>query len=68
MTSREIFSKKLKRLVAESGKSQRVVGELAGVSKTAINSYINMHQSPTLDSIDAIANFFGTTASELLKE
>ena len=68
MTSREILSRNLKRLVAESGKTQQCVGELAGLSKAMICRYISMTRSPTLDNLDALAKLFGTTASDLLKE
>ena len=68
MTSREILSKNLKRLVAESGKTQQQIGELAGLSKAMICRYISMARTPTLDNLDAIANFFGITASDLLRE
>lgn len=68
MRSREILSKNLKRLVAESGKTQQCIGELAGLSKVMICRYISMKRSPSLDTLDAIADLFGITASDLLKE
>ena len=68
MTSREIFSKNLKRLVAESGKTQWCIGELAGISGSMICRYISMTRSPTLDALDALADYFGMTVSDLLKE
>ena len=68
MKAGKIFAKNFRRLIAESGKTQMDISEGIGVSNTTICRYANANFSPKIDKLDAIADYFGVSVSDLFKE
>ena len=65
---KNIFSKNLNRLLEEKGATQLELANYIGVSNTTVNNYVQGYNTPRMDKVDKICDFFGITRSELLEE
>ena len=69
MTNEEygkIVSKNLKRLAYEKGKMQMEIAKEMGISKATLGAWMNGTRIPKMESIDALANYFGVTRNEIM--
>lgn len=66
--SKEIFSKNLRRYMAESGKNQKELAEIVGVKAPTFNEWINGKKYPRIDKIQKLADYFGILKSDLIEE
>lgn len=62
----EEFAQRLRRLRERQGKSRVVLSQLCGLPSTAIRRYERGECKPTLDSLIAIADYFGVSIDYLL--
>ena len=60
------FNKKLQELRKHKGLTQEELAELLFVSRTAVSKWESGRGYPNIDSLKAIARFFGVTIDELL--
>ena len=60
------FNEKLQELRKKKGLTQEELAEVLFVSRTAISKWESGRGYPNIDSLKAIAKFFGTTIDELL--
>ena len=60
------FRKRLRQLRVAKGVSCRVVSELCGLHSDAIRRYERGESEPTLESLVAIAEYFGVTIDYLV--
>lgn len=60
------FSNNLKRLLEEQNKTQLDLAKYLNVSNTTVNNYVKGYNTPRMDRIDKISNFFGVTRSDLI--
>lgn len=60
------FGETLRSLRAARGLTQKELGERVGLSKAVISKYENALGYPTLDTVVALAEFFGVTTDYLL--
>lgn len=63
---KNIFSRNLRRLLDQQDKTQLELAEFLGVSNTTVNNYVKGYNSPRMDRIDKICEFFGVERSVLL--
>ena len=66
--SKEVFAKNLKRYMELSGKTQKELAEIAGVSAPTFNEWVNAKKFPRIDKIQTLADYFGIKKSELIEE
>lgn len=66
--SKDVFSKNLKKYMAQSGKNQKEMAEMVGVSAPTFNEWINGKKFPRIDKIQKLADYFGIQKSDLIEE
>lgn len=64
----KIFSNNLNRLLNTYKKNQYELAKYIGVSNQTITNYVKGYNSPRMDKVDKIAEFFGVSRNELLVE
>ena len=65
--NKAIFARNLAMYLARSGKSQREMAEIVGVSSSTFNDWINGRKYPRIDKIEFMANYFGILKSDLIE-
>ena len=65
-TSRKVLVYRLTDLMEQNGFSQQILAERAGLSKGAVNKYVNGLASPTSTALRRMAYALGVTVGELL--
>ena len=68
MNTREIFKANLNNCINNSGKNKRVISGEMGIPYTTLIEWANGRKFPRADGIEALANYFGISKSDLLEE
>ena len=66
--NREVFAKNLSKYLARSGRSQREMAEIVGVSSSTFNEWMMAKKYPRMDKIEFMANYFGILKSDLIEK
>lgn len=66
--NKEVFAKNLARYLNRSGKSQREMADIMGVSSSTFNEWMKAKKYPRIDKIEFMANYFGINKSDLIEE
>jgi transcriptional regulator with XRE-family HTH domain len=66
--NKTVMSKNLQYYLNRSGKSQKELAEIVGVSTSAINDWILGKKYPRIDKIEIMADYFGILKSDLIEE
>ena len=66
--NKEVFAKNLALYLARSGKSQREMADIMGVSSSTFNEWMKAKKYPRIDKIEFMANYFGIQKSDLIEE
>ena len=66
--SKEVFARNLKKYMYRSGKSQKEMADIVGVSAATFSDYINAKKYPRIDKIDILADYFGVLKSDLIED
>ena len=66
--NKEVFAKNLEKYLTRSGKSQREMAEIVGVSSSTFNEWMKAKKYPRIDKIEFMANYFGILKSDLIEE
>lgn len=66
--NREVFAKNLAYFVERSGKTQKEIAEIVGVSKSTFNDWMKAKKYPRIDKIEILADFFKILKSDLIEE
>lgn len=66
--SNETFANNLKKYMADAGKNQKEMAQIAGVSSPTFSDWIHAKKLPRMDKIERLANYFGVLKSDLLEE
>ncbi len=66
--SNAVFSKNLRKYMERSGKTQRDMAEVVGVSTATFSDWINGKKYPRIDKIEILANYFHILKSDLIEE
>lgn len=64
----ELFAKRLKNLICESGMQQKDLAEACNVTPSTISRYVNAEREPGMDFIKAVSEKFGVSKDFLLGE
>lgn len=65
--NKEVFAQNLLYYVKRSGKDQKVLAEIVGVSPSTFNEWIKAKKYPRIDKIEILANYFGILKSDLIE-
>lgn len=66
--NKETMSKNLKYYMEKSGKNQKELAEIVGVSKSTFSEWISAKKYPRIDKIEILANYFKILKSDLIEE
>lgn len=66
--SKEVFAKNLRFYLERSGKTQKELAEIVGVSAPTMNDWIKGKKYPRIDKIEILADYFGILKSDLIEE
>ena len=66
--NKEVFARNLSYYLERSGRSQREVAEVAGVSPSTFNEWTKGKKYPRIDKIEILANYFGILKSDLIED
>ena len=66
--NKEVFAKNLEKYLNRSGKSQREMADIVGVSSSTFNEWMRAKKYPRIDKIEFMANYFGVLKSDLIEE
>ena len=66
--NKEVFAKNLAMYLSRSGKSQREMADIMGVSSSTFNEWMKAKKYPRIDKIEFMANYFGINKSDLIEE
>lgn len=66
--SKKTFARNLSYYMTVSGKSQKELAEIAGVSAPTFNEWIKAKKFPRIDKIQKLADYFGILKSDLIEE
>ena len=62
-----IFAKNLKYYIALSGKDQKQICADLSVSEASLSGYVNAQSFPRVQTLHAIANYFGVAVADLME-
>lgn len=66
--SKEVFAKNLRFYLERSGKTQKELAEIVGVSAPTMNDWIKGKKYPRIDKIEILADYFRILKSDLIEE
>lgn len=66
MNSRKIIADNLKKLMFKNSQSQGYIHRMTGISQSTVGRILNNEVSPTIDSLDKIANLYNLHSWQLL--
>ena len=66
--SKKVFSGNLKYYMELSGKNQKELAEIVGVTAPTFNEWIKGKKFPRIDKIQKLADYFGIVKSDLIEE
>lgn len=66
--NKEVMAKNLKYYVERSGKSQKELSEIFGVSTSTFSDWMKAKKYPRIDKIEIMAGYFRILKSDLIEE
>lgn len=66
--SKKTFARNLAYYMEMSGKSQKELAAVAGVSAPTFNEWVKAKKFPRIDKIQKLADYFGVLKSDLIEE
>lgn len=66
--NKEIFARNLTYYVERSGKQQKELAEIVGVSTSAFNDWMTAKKYPRIGKIEKLASYFGILKSDLIED
>ncbi len=66
--NKEVFARNLHYYIERSGKTQKDLAEIVGVSTSAFSDWIKGKKYPRIDKIEMLANYFGILKSDLIED
>ena len=66
--SKKTFARNLSYYMTVSGKTQKELAEIAGVTAPTFNEWIKAKKFPRIDKIQKMADYFGVLKSDLIEE
>jgi transcriptional regulator with XRE-family HTH domain len=66
--NREVFSRNLAYYIERSGRTQKEIAEIVGVSTSTFNDWVKAKKYPRIDKIEILADYFRILKSDLIEE
>ena len=66
--NKEVFSRNLKYYIESTGKSQKDLALVLGISLSTFNDWVNGKKYPRIDKIEMLAKYFGILKSDLIED
>lgn len=66
--NKEVMARNLLYYMERSGKTQKEMAEIVGVSPSTFNDWVKAKKYPRIDKIEILANFFRILKSDLIEE
>lgn len=66
--NKEVMAKNLHYYLSKSGKTQKELSEIVGVSTSTFNDWMKAKKYPRIDKIEMLANYFKILKSDLIEE
>ena len=66
--SKEVFAKNLQKYMELSGKNQKELAAIVGVSAPTMHDWLKAKKYPRIDKIEILADYFGILKSDLIEE
>lgn len=66
--SKQVFSQNLRMYMAESGKTQKDLADIIGVTAPTFNEWVSGKKFPRIDKIQKLADYFGILKSDLIED
>lgn len=66
--NKEVFARNLNRYIESTGKSQKMVADDLGFSKSVINEWCKGRKYPRINRIEMLADYFGILKSDLIED
>ena len=66
--NKEVMAKNLKYFLKKSGKTQKEMCEILGVSTSTFNDWMKAKKYPRIDKIEMMANYFRVLKSDLIED
>lgn len=66
--NREVFAKNLAYYIEKSGRTQKEIAEIVGVSTSTFNDWVKAKKYPRIDKIEILADYFRILKSDLIEE
>jgi transcriptional regulator with XRE-family HTH domain len=63
-----VFARNLKKYMDQSGKNQKELAEIVGVTAPTFNEWVNGKKYPRIDKIQKLADYFGILKSDLIED
>ena len=66
--NKEVFGRNLTMYLQKTGRSQREMADIIGVSSSTFNDWTKGRKYPRIDKIEFLANFFDIQKSDLIED
>lgn len=66
--NREVFARNLSYYIERSGRTQKEIAEIVGVSTSTFNDWVKGKKYPRIDKIEILADYFRILKSDLIEE
>lgn len=66
--SKEVFARNLRHYLSLSGKNQKELAQIIGVSAPTMHDWCKGKMFPRIDKIELLANYFGILKSDLIED
>lgn len=66
--SKEVFAENLRFYMERSGKTQKELADIVGVSAPTVNDWLKAKKYPRIDKVERLANYFGILKSDLIED
>lgn len=66
--SKEVFAENLRFYMERSGKTQKELAEIVGVSAPTVNDWLKAKKYPRIDKVERLAKYFGILKSDLIED
>ena len=68
MENKDVFSRNLRKLMEQQGKSRRDISDALGISYFTVSDWVCGKKYPRMDKVELLAQYFGVQKSDLIEE
>lgn len=66
--TKEVFAKNLRYYLEKSGKTQKELAKIIGVSAPTMHEWCSGKKTPRMDKVEKLSNYFGILKSDLIED